>query len=213
MLHNVTFVGKHVIVRLSGDDKVGAVPVLPVDEIAADGEGIIGVVGSGGIVSSKVEHHVQGAVGSGQAQFCGVHLHYLRIAGNHSGLFVAVDGITAEAVPVAHIGAEGDANALGLEMIPRVYTSGIVEHDKRRAQGPQTVVVYRALILGQRFPPLSLFVIIREYRPRLRLPFVGLRYVAISRCHAYTKRLTHSLVACSGSAEVRHPVLSFVSFH
>ena len=64
MLHNVTFVGKHVIVRLSGDDKVGAVPVLPVDEIAADGEGIIGVVGSGGIVSSKVEHHIQGAVGS-----------------------------------------------------------------------------------------------------------------------------------------------------
>ena len=44
VLYHIAFVGEQLVVGLRGDDEVWSVPVLPMDEITADGKGVVGAV-------------------------------------------------------------------------------------------------------------------------------------------------------------------------
>ncbi len=59
VLDNVRLVGKHLVVGLRGDDEVGTLPTLPVDEVVADSKGVEGIVLATGVVGLEVEHHIE----------------------------------------------------------------------------------------------------------------------------------------------------------
>ena len=128
VLHHVALVGKQLVVGLGGDDEVGTVPVLPVDEVARDGEGVVGGILSGGVVGREIEHDVE-SLPPAPSQRGGVHAHYLGIAGDGAVAVVGEDGIAAVASPVLHVVGEGDADALALG-VGAVLATGIVEHEE-----------------------------------------------------------------------------------
>ena len=98
VFQHIALVGKHIVIGLGGVYQVGAVPVLPVDEVAAHGKGIVGIVGTVGAIGREVEHHVKGRCllsaslllsGKGSGEF-----YDLCITGNDAGSLMEEHGVS-----------------------------------------------------------------------------------------------------------------------
>ena len=219
VLDNVALVGEHLVVGFGGYDEVGACPVLPVYEVARDGEGVVGVILAVGVIGREVEHDVQGGLGSRTVCHVAGHAHYLGVAGDDAGGFVGVDGVGVVALPLFQVVAEGNANAFGLEVVLGVDASGIIEHEEAVVAqlGRQQACVFfvvelvdGALVLCQLLPPLGILVVDAEQGFPLCVPLVGLCGVALGPRHADVQGLAYGLVACAVAADVGHPVLAFI---
>ena len=202
VLQHIALVGKHLVVGLCGVDKVVALPLLPVHEVAAHREGVEGVVGSRGVERREPEHHIKVA-----------HLHYLRVAGDYSLHLVGEHGIALVACPFLEVVAQGDAYALRLHVVGGIYSTGIVEHHEALAQRLGVVLVYGAFVLNQLLPPLAVLVVDAHQRTVVAVPLVGVVHSVLSPRHAYVQRCTHSLVACALAADVCHPVAALILLH
>ena len=210
MLHHIALVGKHLVVGLRGRDEVWSCPVLPVYEVARDGECIEGIVLTFRIVGREVEHNIQI-----------IHPHDLCIAGDDAGGLVVVDGVGGVALPPLQVVAQGDAYALGLELVGGVDASGVVEHQEailaqlvrqptRRLPSFILQLVDGALILCELLPPLGVLVADGEQGAVLRLPLVGLGDVATGPGQSDVQRLADGLIARAVAADVGHPVPALI---
>ena len=210
VFQHVALVGKHLVVGLRRPDEVSAGPVLPVDEVAADGEGVVGIVRPVGAVGREIEHHVEG-----------VHTRQLGVAGDDAGCLVGVDGVVGIALPVAHILTCGYADALGFQVVGGVDAAGIVEHQESGGLTPAPVaesgralrqLVDGALILCQLLPPLHVLIVNGEQGlVFLRLPLVRLAGIAARPRQSDVQRLAHRLVARACTPDVSHPVAPFIA--
>ena len=111
--------GKHLIIRLRRNDEVFAIPCLPMDEVARNSKGVEGVILTTGVVGLEVEHDVEV-----------IHLGNLCIARDDATYLISEDGIAFVALPLFQVVGEGDAYAFGLEVVGRIDTTGIIEHDE-----------------------------------------------------------------------------------
>ena len=121
-----------------------------------------------------------------------------------------VDGVLVVALPFLEVVRQGNADALGFQVVLRVDAASIVEHDETLPQRFLWVFVDGTLILHQFLPPLHVLVVDAEQGLCGRLPFVGLGDVALRPCHADVQWFTHCLIACAVSADVGHPMLAFI---
>ena len=217
VLHHVALVGKHLVVGLRGDNQVRARPVLPMQQVTADGEGVIGVIFAVGIIGREIEHDEQVA-----------HLHNLGIARDDARSLVEVDRIAVVSFPILQVVAQGNADALSLEMVLGIDATSVVEHEEAVLaqcrwqvilgfavlaflfsflQGLWLQVVDGALVLGQLLPPLHIVVVDAEQGLVLRLPLVGLGDGASGPCQSDVQRLAHGLIARAVTSDVGHPVV------
>ena len=202
--------GKQLVIRLRGPDEVGARPVLPVNQVARDGEGVIGSILAVGVIGREVEHDIE-SLPPVPSQRGGIHADYLGITSDDARGLVEVDGITLIALPPLEVVAEGNADALGFEVVVRVDATGIIEHDEALAKSFLWVIVDGALILCELFPPLYILVVDAQQGLVGCLPFVGLGDVATCPSHTDMQGFAHSLIACTVPSDVGHPVLALIA--
>ena len=105
VFYHVALVGKHLVVGFRRDDEVCSRPVLPVDEVATDGEGVVGVVLAVGVIGREVEHDVEGgtrrrSVGSRGGRG---HADNLGIAGDDAWSLVEIDGVRLVTLPFLEV--------------------------------------------------------------------------------------------------------------
>ena len=223
VLYHVTLMCKHLVVGFGGNDEVCTRPVLPVNEVAADGEGVVGIILAVGVVSREVEHDVKGRarcrnIGSGGGRG---HANNLSIASDDARSLVVIDGIGLQTFPFLQVIADGNADALCLEVVGRIDAASVVEHQEAvlanlgwQCALPFSLFLFHfidgALVLRQLFPPLHVLVFDGEQRLIGRLPFVCLGDVTIGPCHADVQRFTYRLIASAVSTDVGHPIVAFV---
>ena len=158
--------GKHLIIRLGGNDEVFAIPIRPVYQIITCRKRIISIVCTCGIVSREIIHHPYV-----------IHSYDLRITRNGSVRIMRKNWITFKAFPFLEILGESNANpfAFGMRF---VFSTGIIEHDERifLLSFDSILLVLHpingAFVLREIFPPLSVLIVVTHQRLVFRFPLV-----------------------------------------
>ena len=169
------------------------------DEVARNSKGVEGVILTTGVVGLEVEHDVEV-----------VHLGNLCIARDDATYLISEDGIALVALPFFQVVGEGDAYALGLEVVGWVDTSSVIEHYETLAQCFLWVVIDGTFILYKFLPPLHIFIVDAEQGLVARLPFMRLGDVAIRPGYANVQWFTNSLITSAMSTDVGHPIVLLV---
>ena len=200
VLDDVTLMGKHLVVGLGRIDEVLALPVVPSHQVVAAREGVVGLVGAGGIEGGEVEHHVDVA-----------HLHYLCVACDGPLRLMGEDRVALVAAPLLHVLRQGDADTLALEAGLGIDAPGVVVHHEGRAERLVLVPIDHRLVVCQAFPPLRVLLVVGQDRLLPRIPCMGRGGVVLRPGHADGQGGLDGFIAAARAAEVAHPGTAFVT--
>ena len=222
VLHHITLMREHFIVRLAGNNQVATGPVGPVHQIVAGGEGVVGIILAGGIESREIEHHVDRIL-----MFCvgrQIHLNQLGVASDGAIAVVSEDRITIIPLPFLQVFRQGNANTLTFRM-GGVLASGIVVHHERiflRTLDALLFVLYPidgTFVLSQLLPPLCFRIVVTQYGLVVSVPWsndemvvfciLNEEIVLLDAGQSNAQRRIHRLVARARTADIGHPMVVF----